>query len=43
MKLKKGKPGSLFFFINDPEGNRIELMQIVNDSMQAKAALEFSY
>jgi lactoylglutathione lyase len=34
--IKKGKDGNYQCWINDPDGNRIELMQIVSDSPHAK-------
>ncbi|WP_165452617.1 VOC family protein [Paenibacillus thalictri] len=35
--VEKGRSGCLQFWLLDPEGNRIELMQLLPDSMQAKA------
>jgi lactoylglutathione lyase len=34
---KRGRDGNIQFWITDPDGNRIELMQMMPDSMQAKA------
>ena len=34
---KKGADNNLQAWVTDPDGNRVELMQIVPDSMQAKA------
>ncbi|MBI2939342.1 MAG: VOC family protein [Chloroflexi bacterium] len=36
--IKRGADGNLQAWIVDPDGNRIELMQIMPDSLQAKAA-----
>lgn len=36
--IKLGKDGNLQAWIVDPDGNRIELMQILPDSLQARAA-----
>lgn len=35
--LKKGRSGNLQAWITDPEGNRVELMQTMPDSYQARA------
>jgi len=37
--IKEGKDGNLQAWIVDPDGNRIELMQIMPNSLQAKAGL----
>ncbi|MCX7796301.1 MAG: VOC family protein [bacterium] len=36
-KPNKGKDGNYQYWITDPDGNRIELMQIMPDSLQAKS------
>jgi lactoylglutathione lyase len=36
-EIKKGKSGAFQFWILDPDGNRIEIMELPPDSMQAKA------
>lgn len=36
-KPNKGKDGNFQYWITDPDGNRIELMQIMPDSLQAKS------
>lgn len=40
-ELRKGKSGSLQFWISDPDGNRIEIMEILPDSMQANVNKSF--
>lgn len=37
---KKGKDGNYQYWLTDPDGNRIELMQIMPDSLQAKSGGE---
>ncbi|NLM77691.1 MAG: VOC family protein [Ruminococcaceae bacterium] len=41
--VKKGKSGCLQFWIKDPDGNRIELMELPVDSLQAKAKKALGY
>ncbi len=36
-KPNKGKDGNYQYWLTDPDGNRIELMQIMPDSLQAKS------
>ncbi len=36
--IMKGKSGCLQLWISDPDGNKIELMQMLDDSMQMKTA-----
>ncbi len=40
-ELKTGKSGALQFWIHDPDGNRIELMQLPPESLQAQANKRF--
>ncbi|WP_282942400.1 VOC family protein [Paenibacillus sp. RC67] len=40
-EIEKGRSGCLQFWILDPDGNRIEMMQLLPDSLQAKALREF--
>lgn len=35
-EVRKGRSGCLQFFVADPDGHRIELMQILPDSLQAR-------
>jgi lactoylglutathione lyase len=37
-----GRSGSLIFWVKDPDGNRIEFMQFLEDSRQAKAMKDFA-
>jgi lactoylglutathione lyase len=39
--IKMGLDGNLQAWIVDPDGNRIELMQIMRDSLQAKAGMAY--
>lgn len=40
-EIKKGKSGCLQTFIADPDGHRIELMQVLPDSLQGQACERF--
>ncbi|MBM3214379.1 VOC family protein [Candidatus Poribacteria bacterium] len=40
--VRKGKSGSLQYWLTDPDGTRIELMQILDDSLQARSQTEAS-
>lgn len=40
-ELKTGKSKALQFWIHDPDGNRIELMQLPPESLQALASKKF--